>query len=99
MVDEMRASLAGTFFAGDPNLVLEVFGFLNLTKVMQMTQLCRQLNIMLQENLDKFHVLETEKDWPNIKVVKLLARFPNMSKVFCRHFLTNMDFQNIFRSY
>ena len=99
MVDEMRASLASTFFVGDPNLVIEVFRFLNLTTVMKMTQLCRQLNIILQENLDKFGVLETEKDWPNIRVVKLLARFPNMSKVFCRHFLTNIDFQNIFRSY
>ena len=92
MVDEMRASLAQAFFVRDPNLLIEIFKFLNLTDVMKMTQLCRQVNIIIQENFDKFHVLETKEDWPNIKVVKLIGRFPNMSKIFCRHFLTNIDF-------
>ena len=92
MVDTMRSSLQQAFFVEDPDVIIEVFKFLNLTEVMKMTQLARQINIVLQENLDQFTVLITEPDWPNIKVIKQLSRFPNMTKIFCRHFLTNIDF-------
>ena len=46
-----------------------------------------------------FTALETEEDWQNIKVVKTISKFPNLQKLIYRHFLTNIDFQNVFRNY
>ena len=63
VVEGMQASLKKSIFSINNEICLHVFKYLNLTRVLAMAQLCRQINILLQENFDVFTALETEEDW------------------------------------
>ena len=73
-----------------------IYKFLPPMETIRLRLLNREINMVVRQTMD---TIKTSVEAQTIDVIKLISMFPNLAKVFYRHFLTNTDIKNNFRMY